>query len=106
MEVAVGEISARVLTEPKPIVTEVCKNKEVTVLKEKLLETNKKIMPYALTLVGSYADAEDLCQTTMMKLIENQDKFLQSNTPNAYAKTILRKTILNYTKTIRLKLKK
>ena len=80
MEVAVGETSARVLTEPKPIVTEVCKNKEVTVLKEKLLETNEKIMPYALTLVGSYADAEDLCQTTMMKLIENQDKFLQSNT--------------------------
>ena len=30
MEVAVGETSARVLTEPKPIVTEVCKNKEVT----------------------------------------------------------------------------
>ena len=81
MEVAVGETSARVLAEPKPIVTEVCKNKEVTILKEKLLETNKKIMPYALTLVGSYADAEDLCQTTMMKLIENQDKFLQSNTP-------------------------
>ena len=95
MEVAVGETSARVLTEPKPIVTEVCKNKEVTVLKEKLLETNKKIMPYALTLVGSYADAEDLCQTTMMKLIENQDKFLQSNTPNAYAKTILRNAFID-----------
>ena len=95
MEVAVGETSARVLTKPKPIVTEVCKNKEVTVLKEKLLETNKKIMPYALTLVGSYADAEDLCQTTMMKLIENQDKFLQSNTPNAYAKTILRNAFID-----------
>ena len=36
MEVAVGETSARVLTEPKPIVTEVCKNKEVTILQEKL----------------------------------------------------------------------
>ena len=99
MEVAVGETSARVLTEPKPIVTEVCKNKEVTILEEKLLEANKKIMPYALTLVGSYADAEDLCQTTMMKLIKNQDKFLQSNTPTAYAKTILKNTFVdNYRK--------
>ena len=94
MEVAVGETSARVLTEPKPIVTEVCKNKEVTILKEKLLETNKKLMPYALTFVN-YADAEDLCQITMMKLIENQDKFLQSNSPNAYAKTILRNAFID-----------
>ena len=99
MEVAVREISSRVLTEPKPIVTEVCKNKEVTILEEKLLEANKKIMPYALTLVGSYPDAEDLCQTTMMKLIKNQDKFLQSNTPTAYAKKILRNTFIdNYRK--------
>ncbi|MDA9094373.1 RNA polymerase sigma factor [Gammaproteobacteria bacterium] len=98
MEVAVREISSRVLREPKPIVTEVCKNKEVTILKEKLLETNKKLMPYALTLVN-YADAEDLCQTTMMKLIENQEKFLQSNTPTAYAKTILKNAFVdNYRK--------
>ena len=95
MEVAVGEISSRVLTEPKPIVTEVCKNKEVTILEEKLLEANKKIMPYALILVGSYPDAEDLCQTTMMKLIKNKDKFLQSNTPTAYAKTILRHSFID-----------
>ena len=95
MEVAVGETSARVLTEPKTIIAEVCKNKEVTILKEKLLETNKKLMPYALTLVGVYADAEDLCQTAMIKLIENQDKFLQSNTPNAYAKTILRNAFID-----------
>ena len=94
MEVAVGEISSRVLTEPKPIVTEVCKNKEVTILKEKLLEANKKLMPYALTLVN-YEDALDLCQTTMMKLIENQEKFLQSNTPAAYAKKILRNTFID-----------
>ena len=98
MEVAVGEISSRVLREPKPIVTEVCKNKEVTSLKEKLLETNKKLMPYALTLVN-YVDAQDLCQTTMVKLIENQEKFLQSNTPTAYAKTILKHTFVdNYRK--------
>ena len=98
MEVAVREISSRVLREPKPIVREVCKNKEVTILKEKLLETNKKLMPYALTLVN-YADAEDLCQTTMMKLIENQEKFLQSNTPTAYAKTILKNAFVdNYRK--------
>ena len=89
MEVAVREISSRVLREPKPIVTEVCKNKEVTILKEKLLEANKKLMPYALTLVN-YEDALDLCQTAMMRLIENQEKFLQSNTPTAYAKKILK----------------
>ena len=30
-----------------------------------------------------------------MKLIENQDKFLQSNSPNAYAKTILRNAFID-----------
>ena len=56
MEVAVGETSSRVLTEPKPIVTEVCKNKEVTILEEKLLETNKKLMPFLHLPIQSGSD--------------------------------------------------
>ena len=31
-------------------------------------------------------DAEDLCQTTILKLIENKDKFLSAEYPLAYAK--------------------
>ena len=87
-----------VFEESKPNIAGVCKDKEVESLKEKLLETNKKLMPYALTLVN-YSDAEDLCQATMLKLIENKETFRKSNTPTAYAKTILKNAFIdNYRK--------
>tara|TARA_B110000008_G_scaffold159628_1_gene160329 strand:- start:142 stop:693 length:552 start_codon:yes stop_codon:yes gene_type:complete len=98
MKVAVDETSLGVFEESKPNIAGVCKDKEVESLKEKLLETNKKLMPYALTLVN-YSDAEDLCQTTMLKLIENKETFRKSNTPTAYAKTILKNAFIdNYRK--------
>jgi RNA polymerase sigma-70 factor (ECF subfamily) len=59
-------------------------------LKEALHIVSPKLLPFALSLSGNVADAEDLCQATILKLIENKDKFLSAEYPLAYAKTILR----------------
>src|SRR6056300_685356 len=59
-------------------------------LKEALHIVSPKLLPYALSLSGSMDDAEDLCQATLLKLIENKDKFLSAEYPLAYARTILR----------------
>jgi DNA-directed RNA polymerase specialized sigma24 family protein len=45
-----------------------------------------KLVPYALTLTNDLSNAEDLCQQTLIKLIENQQKFLNAEYPYAYAK--------------------
>tara|TARA_B100000963_G_scaffold343248_1_gene344889 strand:- start:202 stop:762 length:561 start_codon:yes stop_codon:yes gene_type:complete len=59
-------------------------------LKEALHIVSPKLLPFALSLIGNIADAEDLCQATLLKLIENKDNFLSAEYPLAYAKTILR----------------
>ena len=59
-------------------------------LREALHIVSPKLLPFALSLSGNIADAEDLCQATILKLIENKDKFLSAEYPLAYAKTILR----------------
>ena len=58
-------------------------------LKEALHIVSPKLLPFALSLSGNMADAEDLCQITLLKLIENKDKFLSAEYPLAYARTIL-----------------
>ena len=40
-------------------------------------------------------DAEDLCQATFLKLIENKDKLLAAEYPLAYSRTILRNTFID-----------
>ena len=59
-------------------------------LEEALHIVSPKLLPFALSLSGNIADAEDLCQATLLKLIENKDKFLSAEYPLAYAKIILR----------------
>jgi RNA polymerase sigma-70 factor (ECF subfamily) len=59
-------------------------------LKEALHIVSPKLLPFALSLSGNMDDAEDLCQATILKLIESKDKFLFAEYPLAYAKTILR----------------
>ena len=59
-------------------------------LKEALHIVSPKLLSFALSLSGNMADAEDLCQATLLKLIENKDKFLSAKYPLAYARTILR----------------
>lgn len=64
-------------------------------LKEALKLMTPKLLPYAMTLVGHIDNAEDLCQQTLMKLIENEEKFLNAEYPYAYAKTILRNLFID-----------
>ena len=45
-------------------------------LKEALKLVTPKLLPYAMTLVGNLDDAEDLCQQTIMRLIENESTFI------------------------------
>ena len=64
-------------------------------LKEALYIVSSKLLPFALSLTGNMDDAEDLCQSTLLKLIENESKFLQAQYPLAYARTILRNTFID-----------
>ena len=63
-----------------------CKPSKPPTLKEALKLMTPKLLPYAMTLVGHVQNAEDLCQQTLIKLIENEEKFLNAEYPYAYAK--------------------
>ena len=64
-------------------------------LKEALHIVSPKLLPFALSLSGNIDDAQDLCQGTLLKLIENKDTFLASEYPLAYSRTILRNTFID-----------
>jgi len=87
---------------------EVCKNKTMTrnEFGENLDQLSKKVLlPYAMALTGKNLDAaKDLCQTTLMKVIKNEETYLQAKAPKAYAKTILRNAFFDQyrKKTIRV----
>ena len=68
----------------------VCKNRIEMPFKELIKHISKKLMGYAMTLSDNNPDdALDLIQSTMVKLIKNQDKLMDSDQPMAYAKKIL-----------------
>ena len=68
----------------------VCKNRIEMPFKELIKHISQKLMGYALTLSNNDPDdALDLIQSTMVKLIKNQDKLMDSDQPMAYAKKIL-----------------
>ena len=64
-------------------------------LKEALHIVSPKLLPFALSLAGNLDDAEDLCQSTLLKLIENKEKFLSAEYPLAYARIILRNSFID-----------
>src|SRR5210317_963756 len=64
-------------------------------LKEALHIVSPKLLPFALSLAGNLDDAEDLCQATLLKLIENKEKFLSAEYPLAYARIILRNSFID-----------
>ena len=64
-------------------------------LKEALHIVCPKLLPYSSSLTGNHHDAEDLCQLTILKLIENKEKFLAAEYPLAYAKKILRNAFID-----------
>ena len=68
----------------------VCKNRIEMPFKELIKHISKKLMAYAMLLANKNEDdAWDLIQSTMVKLIKNQDKLMDSDQPMAYAKKIL-----------------
>ena len=68
----------------------VCKNRIEMPFKELIKHISQKLMGYAMTLSKNNSDdAWDLIQSTMVKLIKNQDKLMDSDQPMAYAKKIL-----------------
>ena len=68
----------------------VCKNRIEMPFKELIKHISQKLMGYAMTLSNNdLDDALDLIQSTMVKLIKNQDKLMNSDQPMAYAKKIL-----------------
>ena len=68
----------------------VCKNRIEMPFKELIKHISQKLMGYAMTLSNNdLDDAYDLIQSTMVKLIKNQDKLMVSDQPMAYAKKIL-----------------
>jgi len=68
-----------------------CKNEIEMTFKELLEDMSKKLMPYAMFLTyKNKADSSDLVNNTIIKLINNKDKFLEHSKPMAYAKKILK----------------
>ena len=68
----------------------VCKNRIEMSFKELIKHISQKLMGYAMTLSNNdLDDSLDLIQSTMVKLIKNQDKLMDSDQPMAYAKKIL-----------------
>ena len=68
-----------------------CKNEIKMTFKELLEDVSKKLMPYAMFLTyKNKADSSDLVHNTIIKLINNKDKFLEHSKPMAYAKKILK----------------
>ena len=75
---------------PKHSDNKVCKNRIEMPFKELIKHISKKLMAYAMLLANKNEDdAWDLIQSTMVKLIKNQDKLMDSDQPMAYAKKIL-----------------
>ena len=79
---------------------EVCKNRIEMPFKELIKHISQKLMGYAMVLTSKNEDdAWDLIQSTIEKLIKNQDKLMESDQPMAYAKKILRNNFIdNYRK--------
>jgi len=69
---------------------EVCKNRIEMPFDELLKNIVKKLMPNAMFLTyKNESDSWDLVQHTILKLIENKDRFLEHPKPMAYAYRIL-----------------
>ena len=82
----------------------VCKNRIEMPFKELIKHISEKLMAYAMLVANKDEDdALDLIQSTMVKLIKNQDKLMESDQPMAYAKRIMYNSFVdNYRKEKRL----
>ena len=94
---ALANIESRTLNKQEKLVVlrhednKSCKNEIEMTFKELLEDMSKKLMPYAMFLTyKNKADSSDLVHNTIIKLINNKDKFLEHSKPMAYAKKILK----------------
>tara|TARA_X000001036_G_scaffold144514_1_gene137372 strand:- start:138 stop:716 length:579 start_codon:yes stop_codon:yes gene_type:complete len=101
--------SNAVIKQPNTIVIkqsnkEVCKNRIEMPFKELITHLSKKLKGYAMSLSSNdYDQAQDLIQTTILKLMNNKDKLMDSDRPMAYAKRILKNNFIdNYRKDKRM----
>jgi len=85
---------------------EVCKNRIEMPFKELITHLSKKLMAYAMMLTSKNEDdALDLIQSTIVDLIKNKEKLIDSDQPMAYAKRILKNNFIdNYRKKIKMPL--
>ncbi len=60
-----------------------------------LLEMEKKLRFYALSLTSDSERASDLLQETMLKALTNRDKFAQNTNFKAWVYTIMKNTFIN-----------
>ena len=84
----------------------VCKNRIEMPFKELITHLSKKLMAYAMTLTSKNEDdALDLIQSTIVDLMNNKEKLMDSDQPMAYAKKILKNNFIdNYRKKKRMPL--
>ena len=84
----------------------VCKNRIEMPFKELITHLSKKLMAYAMTLTSKNKDdALDLIQSTIVDLMNNKEKLMDSDQPMAYAKKILKNNFIdNYRKKKRMPL--
>ena len=82
----------------------VCKNRIEMPFKELITYLSKKLEGYAMSLSrNNYDDAQDLIQTTILKLMNNKAKLMNSDQPISYAKRILKNNFIdNYRKEKRM----
>ena len=83
---------------------DVCKNRKNIPFRDLLASISKKLMSYAMFLSrNNEADAWDLIQSTIEKIIKNKETFKASEQPMAYAKRILKNNFIdNYRKEKRM----
>ena len=74
---------------------ELCKNRMEMSLEELLSHLSKKLRGYAMSLTNDYDKTCDLIQTTMEKLMNNEEKLMTSDQPIAYAKRILKNSFID-----------
>ena len=107
---AISSINSNaVIKQPNTIVIkqsnkEVCKNRIEMPFKELIIHLSEKLKGYAMSLSSNdYDEAQDLIQTTILKLMNNKDKLMDSDQPMAYAKRILKNNFIdNYRKEKRM----
>ena len=62
---------------------------------QKLMSLQENMMNFALQLTSNHLDAEDLVQDTTIKVIDNQEKFVENVNFKGWVMTIMRNIIIN-----------